>query len=326
MENNSIKRGAFDALKRNYENTLAQGQDTSAELTALAKAVAYSVANKCIDPQSKTAAQRESTTDSGYNPALVELRRGIGADTALLENTRRLSDLAEVLTFTADGDAVNEIADGDAYKALHGDKGAQGIMSMTLTDGADLVQTAALAIIEQAAEHADGAGWLDRPYTVRRLSRKVYIQAADSAAYREVQTTPIQEVYRAVRRAINDSRAMQTDPRNGYTYLEEMTEDGTDTIYRRLRKWEDLGSADNCIGLYSVDGQTVADYENTLAMLNLTARQAQVVHLRMQGKGYKAIATYLGVTQRAIAKTVAQVQAKATAAGLTAQALTAAQD
>ena len=37
----------------------------------------------------------------------------------------------------------------------------------------------------------------------------------------------------------------------------------------------------------------------------------------MQGKGYKAIATYLGVTQRAIAKTVEQVQKKALAIGLT---------
>ena len=51
--------------------------------------------------------------------------------------------------------------------------------------------------------------------------------------------------------------------------------------------------------------------------MELTDRQAQILRLRMQGKGYKAIATYLGVTQRAIAKTVAQIQSKATAAGLT---------
>lgn len=316
--NNSIKRGAFDALKRGYEIALASGADTSAELTALAKAVANSVAKKCADPQGKTAGKQDAVSDSGYNPAIVALRRGINADCALLDSTRALADIAEKLSFGADGDAFNEIADGDAFKALHGDNGnGGGLMSETLTDGADLVQTAALALLEQAAEHADGAEWLDRPYTVRRLSKKVYIQASDSAAYREVQTTPIQEVYRAVRRAINDSRAMQTDPRNGYTYLEDMTEDGNDTIYRRLRKWEDVGSADDCNGLYSADGQTVADYESTLAALNLTDRQAQIVHLRMQGKGYKAIATYLGITADGVKVQMRRLRDKCAALGFT---------
>lgn len=320
---NSIKASAFDMLKRRYEIALASGADTSAELTDLATAVANSVAKKCADPQGKTAGKRIATDtsktvcDSGCNPAIVALRRGINADRAILESTRRLAEAAEALTFTEEGDAVNVIADSDAYKALHGDDGRGGIMSETLTDGFDLVQTAALAILEQATEHADGGAWLDRPYTVRRLSRKVYIQTADSAAYKDVETTPIQEVYRVVRRAIDNSRAMQTDPRNGYTYLEEMTEDGADTIYRRMRKWEDMGSDDNCVGLYSADGQTVADYESTLAALNLTARQAQIVHLRMQGKGYKAIATYLGITPDGVKVQMRRLRDKCAALGFT---------
>lgn len=159
------------------------------------------------------------------------------------------------------------------------------------------------------------APWLDTPYTTRRLSRRVYIRTEDSRAYRDETTTPIQEVYRAVRQAVQDSRATQTDPRNGYTYIED-SENGLETIYYRLHKYADLGGY-NCDGNYTADRQTVEDYETTVARLDLTDRQAQVLRLRMQGKGYKAIATYLGVTQRAIAKTVEQVQKKALALGLT---------
>lgn len=306
----SATPNTFEQVKRNYETALASGKDTSAELTALATAVAYSVINKCIDPQRKTAADRDTVSNSGYNPALVAVKRGIAADLATLDNTRRNADKATRTTYNADGDTVTEIADKDAETAL------AALIGETLSDGIDLVQSAAVAILEQAADHANGGEWLDRPYTTRRLSKRVYIQSADSAAYKEVETTPIQEVYRAVRQAVQDSRAMQTDPRNGYTYIEELTADGLETIYRRLQKWADLGGYD-CNGNYTADPQTVTDYETIVARVELTDRQAQVLRLRMQGKGYKAIATYLGVTQRAIAKTVAQVQAKATAAGLT---------
>ena len=78
--NTAKSRPDFEQVKRNYENALASGKDSTQELTALATAVAYSVLNKCIDPQRKTAADRETVSDNGYNPALVQLKRGIAAD------------------------------------------------------------------------------------------------------------------------------------------------------------------------------------------------------------------------------------------------------
>ena len=306
---NTTTESAFETVKRNYETALAQGKDTAQELTALATAVAYSVINKCIDPQRKTAAQRDTASNTGFNPAMVALKRGIAADLATLDNTRRNANAATATTYNADGDLVTVTADKDAAAAL------VDLMETTLSDGIDLVQTAALAILEQAAEHANGESWLDSKYTVRRLSRRVYIRSDESAAYRDETTTPIQEVYRATRQAVQDSRATQTDPRNGYTYIED-NEKGLETIYYRLHKYADLGGY-NCDGNYTADRQTVEDYETTVAQLDLTDRQAQILRLRMQGKGYKAIATYLGVTQRAIAKTVEQVQKKALALGLT---------
>lgn len=312
----------FETVKRAFETAHAadpHSDSTAAALLDLSTAVAYSVLNKCIDPQRKTATDREEVSDNGHNPALLEVKRGIAFDRRLLDNTAANADKATKATFNADGDAVTVTADKDAAAAL------AELLEQTLSDGIDLVQSAALALLEQAAEHAAAPGWLDSPYTVRRLSKKVYIQSADSAAYADVETTPIQEVYRTVRKAVQDSRAVQTDPRNGYTYIEDLTADGLDTIYHRLQKWADLGGY-NVDGNYTADRQTVEDYETTVDRLELTDRQAQILRLRMQGKGYKAIATYLGVTQRAIAKTVAQIQKKAVAVGLTPAGYTPAAD
>ena len=317
--NTAKSRPDFEQVKRNYETALASGKDTAQELTALATAVAYSVLNKCIDPQRKTAADRETVSDNGYNPAMVALKRGIAADLATLDNLRTAPNKATRTAYNADGDLTTGTVDKDAEKAV------AALVGETLSDGIDLVQTAALAILEQAADHANGEKWLDTPYTVRRLSRRVYIRADESTAYRDDETTPIQEIYRAVRQAVQNSRAIQTDPRNGYSYIEDLTADGLDTIYYRMNKYTDLGGYD-CNGNYTTDRQTAADYAALVASLNLTDRQAQILRLRMQGKGYKAIATYLGVTQRAIAKTVGQIQTKATAAGLTPHGLTTAQD
>lgn len=308
MDTNT-KTTAFENIKRNYEAAIASGNDSTHELMALATAVAYSVVNKCIDPQRKNAQQQNAASDSGYNPVMVELKKGIAADIALLKNTQRAANSATALSYNADGDLLTVTADKDAADAL------VNLMSVTLTDGIDLVQTAALAILEQAAEHANGEKWLDKKYTIRRLSRRVYIRMEDSAAYKDDITTPIQEIYRAVRHAIQDSRAVQTDPRNGYSYIEDMTVDGLEIIYRRMGKYIDMGGYD-CNGNYTTDRQAAADYETLVASLNLTDRQAQVLRLRMQGMGYQAIATYCGVCKNAIVKTIQQIQKKAMAAGL----------
>lgn len=313
----TMARPDFNAVKRAYETALATGRDSADELTALATAVAYSVLNKCIDPQRKAAPQRETVSATGYNPALVQLKHGIAADLATLDNLRIAADKATRTAYNTDGDLTTETADKDAEKAV------AALIGETLSDGIDLVQAAALAILEQAAEHAaDGGEWLDTPHTVRRLSRRVYIRTEDSAAYRDDETTPIQEVYRAVRQTVQNSRAIQTDPRNGYSYVEDLTADGLETIYYRLHKYADLGGYD-CNGNYTTDRQNVADYETLVARLDLTDRQAQILRFRMQGKGYKAIATYLGIPQSSVCRCMYQVRNKAEKIGLTPDGYTA---
>lgn len=309
LSENAGKVKDFEQVKRDFETALNSGKDYGPQLLDLSTAIAYSVVRKCLDPQRKTAPARYVVSDNGYNPAMDDLRRGIAADVALLDSTQTAAEKATRATLDADGNPVTEVADKDAETAL------AALIDRTLTDGIDLVNTAVVALLEQAADHADGPGWLDKPYTVRRLSRKVYIKETDSAAYRDDTTTPAQEVYRAVRRAVQESRAVQTDPRNGYTYIEELTVDGLDAIYYRLQKYADLGGY-NVNGNYTADRQTVTEYNAIMDKLNLTARQAEVLALRMRGHGYKAIATYLGVTKRAVSKTMEQVQKKALAIGL----------
>lgn len=304
-------RPDFNSVKRAYETALATGKDTTDTLTALATAVAYSVLNKCIDPQRKTALQREDVSTSGYNPALVQLKHGIAADLSTLDNLRTATNRATRTAYNADGDLTTETVDKDAEKAV------AALIGDTMSDGIDLVQTAALAVLEQAVLYAaDGGEWLDTPHAVRRLSRRVYIKSDDSAAYRNDETTPIQEIYRAVRQAVQNSRAVQTDPRNGYSYIEDLTADGLDTIYYRLHKYADLGGY-NCNGNYTTDRQNMTDYETLMARLDLTDRQAQIIRLRMQGHGNKAVASYLGVTYQAVQNTLAKIQKKAQAIGLT---------
>lgn len=304
---------AFADLLRAYEAAVASGADTTNTLYAIATAAALSVVKKCIDPQRKTAAERQTISNSGQNPALIEIRRGIMADRALLDSLTAANNAAYVMRYNAAGDLVQEVADKAAEKvaaALQGD---------TLSDGLDLVNAAVVAILEQTAEHATAApGWIEAPYTMRRLSRKVVIRSNDSAKWEEVETSPIREVYRHIRREVQNSRAMQTDPRNGYLYIEDTAadpeSDKTETIYRRLHKWADLGGYAHD-GSYTADMQTLIDYESILCALNLTERQAQIVRLRMSGYGNKAIATYMGISLSSVKTLLRRMQEKCEAIG-----------
>lgn len=320
-------RKTFMDLMRDYERAHASGQDTTDALYALAQACASSVVKKCLDPQRKTASEKPVTADGrtatadkphkltgSINYAMEDLRRGIMADIAHLRNLNENVNQATAFRYNEDGDYVREVVDKTA------DTATAELQVETLTDGIDLVHTAIVAILEQTRDHANGEGWLEKPYTLRRLSKKVLIQSADSAKWVDDETSPIREVYRAVRRAIQNSKAVQTDPRSGYLYIEDTATDpetsATETIYHRLRKWADLGGYERH-GNYTADMKTAFDYRKTIELLNLTDKQARIIELRMQGYGYPAIGTYLGVTKQAVLNTIKKVQAKAEKIGFT---------
>ena len=260
-----------------------------------------------------TYGDRETAVNSGFNPALVSVRRQLftACDTLCKE--------------------ANDFVDHDDYMTP-----ATGL---NLEDGFDFVNDAILSILDELSKQSDRDPGdpvdLTRPYEVKRLKRKVYIKDPDSiGGYETVTTTPIQEVYRSIRRSIQASRHVQLDPRNGYTYLEDLYTDpdgdsDPTVIYRRLPKYADIGGhamdgdsdptdridgqpsakMTSCVSSYG-DQTTVEDSDRLIERLNLTARQAQILTYRLQGYGYKAIATRLGVSDKAIKKTLQQIQTK----------------
>lgn len=314
------KGNGFSTLLRNFESAYASG-DYGVELMELSNAIAFSVLRKLTDPQRKTAQEKDTVSNSGINPAIVQLKRELAQDTAELATLRGNADKAwNSFDFDADGAHAHFNENGDTLTLIDKDalEVVDALAGERLGDGLDIAQEVATALLELAQEHsASGLEWLELPYTVKRVNRKVLIKE-QTASVVEEETTPIQEAYRTARRYIANSRATQTDPRNGYSYLEELATDDDgeplDTVYRRLNKYADMGGY-SCMGLYTVDPQTVHDYNDIIARLNLTDRQMQIVTLRMQGYGMDAIASKLGVTRQAIQNALGRVQGRCKAIG-----------
>lgn len=154
-----------------------------------------------------------------------------------------------------------------------------------LTDAADLVQVAALAIIECAAPCIATAIAADKPYILPDTVRKAAYKAVHKAIYAA-----------AVRPALRD------------IYIEDMahTDDGmeiSDPEYIKVTRYYDI--------------HDWADYMITADMLEqikplLKDKQKAVLHYRLQGMSVTTIAERLGVTQQAISDTLKRIRIKAT--------------
>lgn len=304
----------FADLLRNYEQYAnnPNADPTAKPLTDLATAVTFSVLKKCINVS--------------HNPTLSQVRRDLAKDLHNLFRIAYASEHATETQYNADGDPFTAIVDKDCYTAL------TTLTSETFGDGIDLVHDAIVCILTETEKAKDRNGgilppaFMEQSYTIRRLNRKVWIKTSESVnGWETTDITAIQETYKAVRRAIDNGRAVQTDPRNGHTYLADISTDpesGVDeTIYRRFGKYADIGGAVTDINgketAYTTDEQTARDLDTIIESMNLTAKQAKVLSLRQSGYGYLAIARYLGVSQNAVVKTVKAIRTKAVAIGLT---------
>lgn len=309
IAHNNDNVNPFELAKRAFEMAYRSGNDYTTELENLATAIAKSVLNKVIDPQRKVAAEKSTVSNSGINKTLDELKRGMYYDGKNLENIRHWTNTDSTTRYSRDGDMITE-ADSDASAALN------VLMDYAITDGYDLVQTAICALLEQANAHCNsGENWLDTPFTVERLSKRVYIRETDSKAYRTEETTPIQECYRVIRRAIANSRAVATDPRSAYTYIsiDAYEPEALEQIFVRSGKYADVGGVD-CHGLYTGDIESMKTYNDVdtlLEKLNLTAREVQIIKLRLRGYGAWSIGTYLGVSLGSIQRSINNIRRKA---------------
>lgn len=281
--------------------------------TDLATAVAFSVLRKCLDPQAKSG----KPSNSGCNPQLDEVKRSIYRDTNTLKNIDYSCKKAFVTVYSEDGDRRRQTKTADSdYRYAY-----NKLTRQTLGDGLDLVNTAIVSLLDECTKvDTTAENFLETVYTVRRLKKKVWIKVEDSVnGWETVETSPIREVYKAVRREVANNRSLNIDPSNGYMYLEDLARDEESneetTVYRRLNKFSDLAGNvtdfNGAVKFETVDSASVIDYDTMVERLELTTRQAQILQLRMSGYGYIAISTYLGVNEKSVRDVLKTVQKKA---------------
>lgn len=309
----------FDTLLQAFKDayTTKGSKGCGQELYDLGIAITYSVLNTAIDPQRRASAkiareggQQAQVTSTYFNPRLLSIKSSISQD---MDNISRLAytlNNAYATKRNKKGDLVTKVVDSDLAKSV------KRLLSYTLGEGMDNVHECISAILDQAGKHG---GDLQVEFTARRLDKRVLIRSTDSPKWKDVTTTPIQEVYR------HTSNYIRKNPNlciNGYSYLQEVVKDSTsdngalEIIYRRMKKYADLGEYDSSTELYSIGAQDVERRNKWVAELNLTKLQLQVLELRESGKGQNQISDSLGVSENSVKSAVREIRRKSKEIGL----------
>lgn len=297
-------KATFLDLLRNYETayiTDNNSEEYANALQTLATACTYSVLKKLYKVSSQ----------SVIRDLMISVRR----DLADILRLQYATELETETIYNSDGDPETVIADRDCHKAV------TDLCKTAYGDGLDLVNTAVVALLEETekARTRDiiSVGFLENKYNIKKLKKRVVMTAEPLTAddMQEIETAPIREVYKAIRRDIEKTRAVQI-ANNKYTYLEQTANiSGQDeTYYRRLPMYSNLAGEQTDINgrvmFPTVDEQTVLDIDKIIDSLGLSPRQATIVKYRLSGYGYKVIANTLGIQQRLVTRTLKQVQAK----------------
>lgn len=303
-------------LNRNNGNPESETLFTTA-LQTLATACTFSVLKKLENVGGYVTETSNVKTDSAK--VIRELKRTLAKDLHDLNRLQYATENATELQYNPEGELQRVIVDSDLNKA------SKKLASQTFSgDGLDLVNTAIVTILNETAKTDLSPLFMETPYSVRRLKKKVYIKDISSlGGYETVETTPIQEVYKAIRREIQANRTMQV-ANSKYTYIADVlkdTETDTETaVYKRLPKYSGLAYEQTDINgkvtAITSDIVSTEKAEMLITSLNLTTKQAKVLELRLSGYGQKAIATYMGVSKQAVQCTLKAIQEKATAKGL----------
>lgn len=180
----------------------------------------------------------------------------------------------------------------------------RGVMSGE-GDGYDLVQRAALALLEavDAAEKTFGHdlpdNWTEMLFTEKHLDKRVIIRSDDSAKWHDIETCYIRKVFRAIRNEVRQSASVQLASQT-YSYIADLAtndEGEEEVLYRRLPKYHtsiDEGGEVSPELANDIDAyvQHFAD--------SLTDKQRAILNLRLSGYGQKAIASKLGISKQAV--------------------------
>lgn len=186
-------------------------------------------------------------------------------------------------------------------------------------DADDLIQVAAVAILQQMRRMQAVGDKIDLEsvYTKKTLKKRtLVISGGNKLNYINKDTTGIQEIFRAVRSYINSNKHRYLI--SNFSYLQAVAKDTQEVYYYRLPKYADLGGYIQDYNgkntFYTVsDNATddIARVKQIIDTLKLTATQAEILKLRLQGLSYREIAARRGTSATAVLKTIKQIQAKA---------------
>lgn len=330
MEN---RKTAFAGLLRNYEkqadpHTRTGEKEYTTALMELATACTYSVLKKLTDPQGLQGGLKEQEKPEkhiGINNAtsrqtvINRLRREVAHDLQNLRNLEYLSTMAKTVSVNTNGEYTTD-TNGEYNELL------TKLSNTMSNDGLELVNGAICAILEETKKiDCFSTGFMEKPYNVRRLKKKVRIQSADSVnGWETVETMPIREVFKAIRREVEANRGLQTASHK-YTYIEEIATDKetgeNTTAYLRLNACSGLaGEVCDFNGkpiAIVADSSTVNTYDEFIKTANLTVREQTILEYKMQGYGNKAIATKMGISENACKGATNRLRQKAIEWGLT---------
>lgn len=324
MKKENTNKSAFAELMRNYE-TATTDERKSIALQALAKACTYSVLKKLIDPQSKNTDGKATKNGNGCNPAILKLKKSLYADTLMLDTLNDVNRNGNGCTtrYDTNGNLKNVITDKSAHDRYNA--AVDRFIDETISDGYDLIQVAIVALLEQSKKvDTTVENWLEKTYTKKALSRKVYINTADAdKEWITVETTPIQEVFKAIRRYVMNNRSVNIDPCCKYVYLSELAidpenDDTAERIYRRLPRYNQSVDTDihvdrngNVTMTATIKRNDIDVMDDMLSRLNLTTKESAVIKYCLQGYGHKVIANSLQITENAVKGCIHRIRDKA---------------
>lgn len=301
---------AFNERLAIYANLYGSNTQEEVDLLyTIARGAVYSVLNGVMK--------------NSYTELLSRLKREVYFDKKVLDAIDYLSLKAcNLLEYDKNGSLKSVKPNDEALKI------AKVVHDSVMSDSLDLVHEAVVTILEQCKRQLEEEGSIDllRPYTVRRLKKRVYIKKEDSVdGWETVELVPIKEVYKSVRYAIMNNKSVQVDPANGYSYIDDMVtdpENETDSgevIFLRSGKYCDIGGHvkdfNGAETMYTPSKWTYEELNSIIDCLELTKAQNEILKLRLQGYSVKSISTYKGVKDGTVKKIITQIQKKWTEKG-----------
>ena len=303
----------FPLLLRTFENNYDPSAEYESEADSLNADLLYSVA------YALTYSVIKKILNVSASSVVYAMRSDLYREQTRQATLAYLDPLSYSEGYNKDGETVRE-EDKKVKKSII------SALRETAGDGFDLVQDAVVKLLEEISKTTDlSSGYMERPYKVRRLKKKVRIQDESSVGgWETVETTIVQETFKCIRGKISASSSVESAS-DKYSYLEDYTTDEEtgweEVIYRRLSKYSQL--ADPVYDFNGAETVTVAvgieDYtrvEETVAAMGLTARESAVLKYRLSGYGNKAIATALGITENSVKGARNTIRKKAERIGL----------